>query len=70
MTLETVPLSDDEMEKLSRLVREAANPSARDLLAFTGVRTTAGLIARLISADPSERSVLLTAIRRAISAAN
>jgi hypothetical protein len=66
MTLEQEPLNHREIEELGRLLRNPANRSAHDLLAFSGVRTAAGLMARLVIAEPHERNVLLTAIRRAL----
>ena len=66
MTCDPRPLSDIEMEELSRLVDDRNSRTALNLLAFGGVDSASGLMARLVIAELPERTVLVTAIRRAI----
>ncbi|HUP44371.1 MAG TPA: hypothetical protein VM779_02555 [Thermoanaerobaculia bacterium] len=67
VAVEPLPLTDLELEQLGRLLRNPATPTVHDLLAYGGVRTVSGLMARLVVAEPYERVILLTAIRRALA---
>lgn len=66
MTLDPLPLTDEELEQLAKLLSDPNNRAAHDLLAFTGARTAAGLIAYLMAAESADRAVLIIAIRRAL----
>ena len=66
MTLEPSPLTDAEIQLLIRLIEDSRNPTARDLLAFAGANSAAGLLTRLAALDAHDRRVLITAIRVAI----
>lgn len=67
MTLELPPLTDAEIQLLVRLLQDRRNATARDLLAFAGASTAAGLLTRVVTLDAEERRILMTAIRKAIS---
>lgn len=63
------PLSNEELEKLVHLLADRSNRSGRDLLAFSGARSVAGIVTKIMIADGPERRVLLVAIRRALEQA-
>lgn len=67
MTLDPLPLTDEELEQLAKLLSDPTNRAAHDLLAFTGARTAAGLIAHVMAAESADRAILITAIRRALN---
>jgi hypothetical protein len=64
MTLEQEALSAEELGELVEILADDTNPRGLDLLALGGVRSLAGLMTRLAAAEPRERDLLLTAIRR------
>ena len=67
MTHEPEPLTQRELELLVRLLADRDNRSVCDLLTFSGARTAAGLMTRIVVADAAERKILITAVRRAIA---
>ena len=69
MTFEPAPLSEEEIELLVQLI-DSGSPASRDLLAFTGASTAAGLLTRLVVMSPDQRRIVLMAIRKAIGAAD
>lgn len=69
MPQEPQPLSNDELEQLVKLLADRSNRAGRDVLAFSGASSVAGIVTKIMIADPPERSVLLIAIRRALAKA-
>jgi hypothetical protein len=69
MPQEPHPLSNEELEELILLVADRSSRAGRDVLAFTGARSGAGIVAKIMIADAAERRVLLIAIRRALEQA-
>lgn len=65
---DTLPLTDTEIEELTALLRDSSNPAGDDLLTFSGARSAAGLITRIVFAEPAERATLVTAVRRVLAA--
>lgn len=63
------PLSNEELEKLVHLLADRSNRAGRDLLAFSGARSVAGIVTKMMIMDGPERRVLLLAIRRALEQA-
>ena len=66
-TRDAASLTDEEISELTELLANTANANANDLLAFSGVRSIAGLMTRIVLAEPSERALLLKAVRRTIA---
>ena len=64
---ETLPLTEAEILELADLLSDSSNTSGNDLLAFSGARSVAGLVTRIVMADPPQRRVLLVAIRRTLA---
>ena len=64
---EAVALTEAEICELADLLSDASNSTGNDLLAFSGARSVAGLVTRVVLADPKQRGVLLIAIRRALA---
>lgn len=69
MPQEPHPLSNEELEELVLLVGDSTSRAGRNLLAFTGAGSGAGVVAKIMLAGASERRVLLTVIRRALEQA-
>ncbi len=69
MPQEPHPLSNEELQELVLLVGDRSSRAGRDLLAFTGSRSGAGILAKVMMADAAERRVLLAVIRRALEQA-
>ena len=69
MTQDPPPLSTQELQELILLVGDRSKAAGRDVLAFTGARSGAGIVAKIMIADPPERRVLLIAVRRALQQA-
>jgi hypothetical protein len=67
MKQEPQPLSNEELEQLVRLLANRSSQAGRDILAFSGATSVAGIVTKLMVSDPPERKVLLTAIRRALA---
>lgn len=63
------PLSNEELEKLVQLLADRSNRAGGDLLAFSGARSVAGIVTKMMIVDGAERRVLLVAIRRALEQA-
>ena len=61
------PLTEAEILELAHLLSDTTDASGNDLLAFSGARSVAGLVTRVVLADPKQQRVLLTAIRRALA---
>lgn len=63
------PLSTEELQQLVQLLADGMNRAGRDLLAFIGAQSVAGIVTKMMVVDGPERSVLLIAIRRALEQA-
>ena len=63
-----LPMIDHpEIEKLIAAFEDRRNASAASLLAFAGVQTASGVLARLVLACDEERQVLHRLIRAALA---
>ena len=69
MPQEPSPLSTEELHQLILLVGDRSSATGRDVLAFTGARSGAGIVAKIMIAEPAERRVLLLAVRHALEQA-
>ncbi|MGZ8867769.1 MAG: hypothetical protein ACXW2P_05440 [Thermoanaerobaculia bacterium] len=67
MPQEPHPLSHEELEQLVHLLADRSNRTGRDLFAFSGATSVAGIVTKIMVSDPPERIVLLIAVRRALA---